>query len=70
MMKTISEHLTDRRHERIQRAIITIVAACLCLCIVAVTGAVVVKTARLTADAVGRCADAKPTDEACAGPAW
>lgn len=70
MMKTISEYLTDRRHERIQRAILTIAAACLAACIAALTVAVVVKTARLTADAVSRCADAKPTDEACAGPAW
>lgn len=66
-MKSISEFLTDRRHERIQRAIITIVAACLCLCIVAVTASVVLKTARLTADAMDRCAHKEAT---CVGPAW
>lgn len=65
--KTISEHLQQRRADRIARAIYTGAMACLAICLVAFTVGVVVKTARIVADTEARCASGEAI---CAGPEW
>lgn len=63
-MKTISEHLADRRHEKARRAAVTFAAVCMAVLIGCVVAATVVKTARIVADDSARCASA------CVAPAW
>lgn len=63
-MKTISEHLADRRHEKARRAAATIAALSMAVLIACVTAAAVVKTARIVAADQARCA------EVCEAPAW
>ena len=63
-MKTITEHLTDRRHERIRRAAGTAAAVAMSILICCIVAATVVKTARIVAADQARCASA------CVAPAW
>lgn len=65
--KTISEHLKERRVERIANAIYVTACFCLALCLIAFVVAAVTKAARIVADTEARCEDRAPV---CAGPAW
>lgn len=56
-MKTISDHLNARRHERIRRRAATAAAVCMAVLIGCTTAAAVVKTARIVAADQARCAN-------------
>lgn len=56
-MKSISEHLEDRRHERIRRGAATAAAVGMAVLIACVAAATVVKTARIMAADQARCAN-------------
>lgn len=66
-MKTISEHLAERRHERIRRAAATVAAVFMAVLIGCIVAATVVKTARIVAAGQERCGHGL---DACEAPAW
>lgn len=55
-MKSISEHLEDRRHARIRRGAATSAAVAIAVLVGCIAAATVVKTARIVAADQARCA--------------
>ena len=70
MTKTISDHLSARRHERIRRRAATAAAVAMSILIGCIVAAAVVKTARIVAADQERCGEASASAAVCAGPAW